>query len=110
MNPQFAHPADLTPSKPAALHIDQAMLGLGDAIDTNTDVIRELLRRIEPLLSKPAVIVGTINSASINGNPFGAGLTIAAGKAPLAIAIEDRVAGLATLTKEVRDALAQLQI
>lgn len=99
-----------SPSAPAALHVDQAMLDLGDAIAANAEVVRALLRRIEPLLAKPAIINGTINAGSFGGVLTAPVLSLAMSKAPLASAIEDRGASIAALTKEVIEALDALQV
>jgi len=99
-----------SPSAPTALHVDQAMLDLGDAIAANADVVRALLRRIDPLLAKPAIITGTINACGFGGAQVAAVLSLSPGKAPLAAAIEDRGASIAALTKEVIEALDALQV
>jgi len=95
---------------PAALHVDQAMLNLGDAIAANAEVVRTLLRRIEPLLAKPAIIVGTINGGNLGNAQIAAAFSLSTTKAPLAAAIEDRGASIEALTKEVIEALDALQV
>lgn len=110
MTNQFAHPADLSPSKPAALHVDKAMLDLIDAVAANAEAIQSLLSRLGPLLSKPSIIVGSISIADISGAQISSIISLSAGKAPLASAIEERVAKIEAVTKEVNDAIAALQI
>lgn len=90
----------------AALQIDQATGSLRAAIDANADAVRELLERIKPLLAPKEILTGTI---SATGFAVGS-LTLTLGKAPLALDLESGRDNIASLTKDVREAISALQI
>lgn len=90
------------------LQIDAALASLKVAVDVHVEMVRALIRRVEPVSVQGMRI--TVGSILINGSISGVGIPMPPAKAPIASSILCQHEIIEDLTKELQQAIRELQV
>jgi hypothetical protein len=90
------------------LQIDAALASLKVAIDVHAEMVRALIRRVEPVSAQGMRF--TIGSCTINGSVGGVASSLPPPKAPIASSILCQHEIIEDLTKELQQAIRELQV